>query len=417
MGLNQCEIIIGLTGSIGSGCSTVAKSLATEGFEQISLSNPIKKKFEEIYNQKPTLEDFGPRWREELQEIGNRGRKGEFNNGVASSDYWINLAINSITSKRVVIDGIRNLGEVAALRNRFSNFWLIAVCADYEVRWARIKETETYKIEADFVRDDQRDSDEDDTFGQNVEDCVYESDYVLRNNDPLSPKSNRDKTLALKIKGEISGMLGSPDFRKAYKHEVFMATAVSQSHASGCIKRKVGALIVNEDNIPLSVGYNENPVKMNPCYLLFQGLCYKDMVMDSKLEKMKKIYCPECGKENELKPPWRCKGDIEKKCACNFKKTFFPSRNIELCTAIHAEERAIRSLHGRSAENCVMYVNTFPCFQCARYIKDAGIKKVVYVEAYPIIESKEFFKTNKIEHELFEGFKPRVFNKVFKQVY
>ncbi len=89
---------------------------------------------------------------------------------------------------------------------------------------------------------------------------------------------------------------------------------------------------------------------------------------------------------------------------------------MELCTAIHAEERAIRSLGVRSAEGCTLYVNTFPCFQCSRYIKDANIEKVVYIEAYPIKEAVDFLKKNGIIIEAFEGFKPRVFNQVFKQI-
>jgi deoxycytidylate deaminase len=201
-----------------------------------------------------------------------------------------------------------------------------------------------------------------------------------------------------------------------------MATAVSQSHASRCLKRKVGALIVDENNIPLSVGYNDNPVRMESCLTLYNGQCYKDMVMESKLEKMGPLYCPKCAKKHEsLTKPWICDGTIKteetkKPCRYNFKSNFFPSRNMELCTAIHAEERTIRSLGGRSAEGCTLYVNTFPCFQCSRYIKDADIKKVVYVEAYPIREAVDFLKKNGIIIEAFEGFKPRVFNQVFKQI-
>ena len=69
--------------------------------------------------------------------------------------------------------------------------------------------------------------------------------------------------------------------------EVSMATAVSQSHASRCLKRRVGALIVDEESsIPISVGYNDNPVGMLSCSDLNNGQCYKDMIMESKLEKM-----------------------------------------------------------------------------------------------------------------------------------
>ena len=59
---------------------------------------------------------------------------------------------------------------------------------------------------------------------------------------------------------------------------------------------------------------------------------------------------------------------------------------------------------------------TFPCFQCARYILDAGIKSVVYVEAYPILESRKFLTDNGVEVIPFEGFKARAFNTVFRRV-
>ena len=210
------------------------------------------------------------------------------------------------------------------------------------------------------------------------------------------------------------------EFRRPLPSEVFMTTAVSQSHASNCLKRKVGALIVDDDNkIPLSVGYNDNPIGMESCFSLFNGLCYKDRAMETKLENIVPFFCPECGREHRaIKPPWKCncKKADGSLCRCNFKLKFFPSRNLELCTAIHAEERAILSLGPRRAEGCTIYVNTFPCLQCARHIKDAGISKVVYIEAYPIEESVDYLKMNKIDIEPFEGFKARVFNQVFRQI-
>lgn len=89
---------------------------------------------------------------------------------------------------------------------------------------------------------------------------------------------------------------------------------------------------------------------------------------------------------------------------------------MELCTAIHAEERAIRSLEGRSARNATIYTTTFPCFQCARYIADAGIKRVVYVEAYPVKESAKFLLERGIKLDPFHGFHARAYNLIFKQV-
>lgn len=419
------RIIIGLTGSLGSGCTTLSHVLANIGFQRVSISEVIKEKFKELHSGKqPTFDSFGKDWRAELQDIGNKGRKGEYisetgDKKADNSDYWINLALQKATDNGdIVIDGIRNIGEIYFLRRRYSQgeFWLVAVYADYETRWQRVLTSKIYTDGLIFKRDDQRDSDEDDDKGQSVQRCVYEADYVLKNEKKYEPKSKIDEELLSRIKGDISVMKGEP--RSPSISEVSMATAVSQSHASRCVKRKVGAVIVNEANISLSIGYNDNPVGMEPCQTLHGGSCYKDMIMESKLEKMPPFFCPECGTEHKkIGHPWRCNGQKKDNnpCRLNFKSKFFPSRNMELCTAIHAEERAIRSLAGRSAEGCTLFVNTFPCFQCSRYIKDAGIKKVVYIEAYPVKEAIDFLKTNGIMPESFEGFKPRVFNQVFKQ--
>jgi deoxycytidylate deaminase len=63
-----------------------------------------------------------------------------------------------------------------------------------------------------------------------------------------------------------------------------------------------------------------------------------------------------------------------------------------------------------------MYVTTYPCLQCARYIVDASIHKVVYVEAYPVKESADYLMRNRVKVEPFSGFKARAFNIVFKPV-
>jgi len=426
------NFVIGLTGSLGSGCSTLSKALKSKGFKRISLADPIKDKFIELHSgMEPTKDSFGDDWRAELQDIGNKGRQGEYiessveSNGSNHNDYWVDLALKSVNGSDcdIVIDGIRNSGEVKSLRERYpqSHFWLVAVYANYETRWERVKER--YPSEKVFKRDDLRDSDEDEKFGQSVQKCVCEADFVFKNEENIELDRIIPETLAERLMGHISVMKGEVS-RNPTIREVSMATAVSQSQASRCLKRKVGALIVDENNnIPLSVGYNDNPVGMLSCFDLYNRQCYKDMVMESKLEKMGPLYCPKCAKKHEsLTKPWICDGTIKTKrtkktsCRYNFKSNFFPSRNMELCTAIHAEERAIRSLGGRSAEGCTLYVNTFPCFQCSRYIKDADIKKVVYVEAYPVKEAVDFLKKNGIIIEAFEGFKPRVFNQVFKQI-
>jgi deoxycytidylate deaminase/dephospho-CoA kinase len=421
--MSKPNFVLGLTGSVGSGCTTLSKGLEKhQGFKRVSISEAIKAKFRQLHGKEPTLSSYGEDWRAELQEIGNRGRKGEFIAGVPNGKdhraYWVETVLQGVTEDRVVVDGIRNLGEVEYLEKGFTGFWLIAVCADYETRWNRINRETLYPSDRVFRRDDEADSGQGLRHGQQVQRCVYEADYFFRNVSPVEPAYDRESILAKKITEDIDIMCGK-GIRSPYPDEVFMATAVSQSNASQCKKRKVGALIVDErSHVSLSVGYNGNPVGMESCFSLFSGKCYKDMVMESKLEKSAPFHCPKCGKRHEhVAPPWLCDGQRgDKVCGCNFKRMFFPSRNMEICTAIHAEERAIRSLGQQRAEGCTIYVNTFPCFQCSRYIADVGLSKVVYIEAYPTEEAVDFLTRNRVKMELFEGFMPRVFNRVFKQI-
>ena len=192
-----------------------------------------------------------------------------------------------------------------------------------------------------------------------------------------------------------------------------MASAYAQSNSSTCIKRHVGAVITvmrDKQEIAVSMGFNENPPRVPTCSEL--EVCCKDEDMASKLKGQgKHIHCPFCGKEHKnLMEPWTCE------CGGSFKEWLHPNRNMELCTAIHAEERAVLSLDGFSAEDSKLYVTTFPCFHCARLILDAEIEEIVYVEAYPVKETSEFLIKNGVTIKPFNGFTARAFFRVFPKV-
>jgi deoxycytidylate deaminase len=285
------------------------------------------------------------------------------------------------------------------------------------VRWDRVQSEYNGNL-AEFLQADARDSDEEIDNGQQVARCIQLADYVLINETDLGSSSVRVQRLYEKLEKELKLMRrvnksarGLEFIRPPDTDEVNMAVAYAQSHMSQCLKRHVGAVIVGSNGLPMSLGYNENPEGMQPCRVAYT-FCFKDEDMHTKLEEMKGVHCPSCGyKIDAMQKSWKCP-----KCSENLKLKFFPSRNMELCTAIHAEERAIRSLHGRSAEGGTLYTTTYPCFQCARYIVDAGLKRVVYVEAYPVKESAEYLKQNDVTVEPFRGFKARAFNLIFKQV-
>lgn len=411
----QQQVVIGLTGPVGSGCTTMARLLADKyGYKLYKISDLIEA---DMKAASVTI-GTGSARRSSLQDHGNLKRKERL-------DYWVqalweNIKEDKATDQKIVIDGIRNLGEVEALRMRFPNFFLIAVCCERDQRWKRI--FERYDGDnASFNKDDRRDQNEGIPHGQNVQDCVDNADYVFANKAPHFIKvKGVDKPESKKYEHDFEKQIGDflplmeqrmGDQRPANTTEVHMAAAYALSNASRCVKRRVGAVITtvrNGQELPVSTGYNENPAGTEMC--VTEGGCFKDEKIDSWFSAQSSLFCPNCGQKID-------KPTTKTTCVCgdSIRDWLKPNRGMELCTAIHAEERAIKSLAGRTAEGGTVYTTTFPCFQCARQILDSGIKRVVYVEAYPVSETSEFLNSHGCATDPFTGFTCRAFFRVFKR--
>jgi deoxycytidylate deaminase/dephospho-CoA kinase len=415
----RSNLVIGLTGPFGSGCSTMLSVLKQEfGFVPFKISEDIREELSKSSNK--LIKKGKPGWRRVLQEHGNKQRKGD-------TAYWINKAIKRIDEKHIgdkdiVIDGFRNFKEVEEIRKIYPRFFLVAICAEKDERWKRVRDDYGGRYN-EFEDDDRRDQNEDFDWGQSVQRCVDDADYVYYNNEHLvveldegeNPDTGKiERKLKDQAKDFVPLMKEETECRPPRPEEIQIAAAYAQSHSSTCLKRHVGAVItVGRDGqqFPISMGFNENPPNIRTCKS--EAACYKDEDMNSKLQaRGKEIFCPLCGKRHKnLSDPWICKN-----CRTSLKIWLHPNRNMELCTAIHAEERAILSLGDRRPVDATLYVTTFPCFQCARLILDAGIKNVVYVEAYPVKDTKEFLKANGVEIKPFSGFTARAFFGVFPKV-
>ena len=113
--------------------------------------------------------------------------------------------------------------------------------------------------------------------------------------------------------------------------EYFMAIARLSAMRSKDPNTQVGACIVSQDNRILSIGYNGTP----------NG------------------FCDECF-------PWDREGDI---------------LNTKYIYVVHAERNAILNFRGsrKELENAKIYVDLFPCNECAKEIIQSGIKEVIYL--------------------------------------
>jgi len=401
------EAIIGLTGAFGGGCTTAAKHLRDKrGFVLLRLSDPIKTNWAETHKEVPTRPD--------LQRLGDELRQKNH------PGILVELALKAAEKggklpDKLVIDGIRNIGEVDYLRDVHGyRFTLVAVLADVDARWDRIGSDYTDKglARSDFLADDLRDRNEETEYGQQVELCVDRADILIDNSTDVS--LSRFKTKLLDFVDLITGK--KP--RSAKQAEILMNIAFSASHSSKCKKRHVGAVIADPTGQVVSAGYNENPLGTHPCVEEpeYENQCFRDIIRNNhfRLLAEKEARCPVCGEKLvfEKGPPWKCKSCAEKQEKTNLERFFFPDRALNWCTAVHAEVWAILAA-GERARKGSLYTTTFPCSQCAEKIVQSGIVKVVFTESYPDLYGANRLKLGRVELEQFEGVRSSSFERIF----
>lgn len=130
------------------------------------------------------------------------------------------------------------------------------------------------------------------------------------------------------------------------KDEYYLKIAETIAIRSTCLRRKYGAVIVNNDEI-VAAGYNGSPRGEPNC--CDTGECYRD---------------------KHAKP-------IGERAAVH-------GEQYGTCVAVHAEQNAIISAARKELQGATLYlaclsdeVDPAPCNFCDRMIKNAGIKKVV----------------------------------------
>lgn len=410
---NKDRLLVGLTGSIGSGCSTLSHSLEKLDFFRISLSDYVR----ESWRQK-TGKPIEEATKNQLQDMGNELREENGDN------YLATVAVKEISKKhkkkkRIVIDSIRNLKEVEHFRINFPNFFLIAVDSSPCFRWERVKDDyrKHNQTEDDFKKDDRRDKNEEWTrHGQQVELCVDDADVMIVNDETFATNDLALDKLKAKIEPYINLISGIP--RPPTPFEAYMNLAYSTSLMSQCVKRRVGSVIVDErKEAILAMGYNENPSPILPCISKYFQ-CYRDILKVSYFNSLEAHgeKCPSCKQPiKNVHLPFLCKNKIDGNGTCNFDldKHFLKDRAMGKCTALHAEERAILTAGSRTIEGCTIYTTTFPCFTCAQKIVFSKLNSVVYVEPYPDSESIDLLKEAKVAVRKFEGIKAKAFFRIF----
>lgn len=448
-------IVLGFTGSIGSGCTYIAKALseAFPKYKYYKLSDIIRNHLRtEAGISDPTVEQLQNKGDELRREHGREYLAKELCDSIKDDD-----------ADEIIIDGIKNAGEVEYLRY-FPFFFLFSIQADRAVRKSRsVGKDCVFATEEAFLKADTRDENEDDEYGQQVKECNYLADIIKLNNEnlpayPDTRKQEYAREIYERFVYDIENLRSrgtSPESRPTVK-EFAMNAAYAASKLSSCQKRKVGAVIVDlqiEKNgnggqnryrvteIPdiISTGFNEVPLGAYKCiYHPDFYACYRDHRQEKYAAKLK--FCPGCGQKMEFvsgcpdcnksyqefkKICPDCHREMESKatCGCDVFREFIPGgkqapgKLLDLCRALHAEEKALMNLLRKGAastENLVLFTTTQPCNLCANKIVTAGIKRVVFDEPYTMEEAEQTLRDGNVEVERFEGVKSLAYFRLYR---
>jgi len=165
-------IIIGITGTLGSGKGTIVKYLIRKReYTHFSVREFLLKEI-----KKRNL----PENRDSMVMVANKLRKQNSPSYITDQLYEQSLKHN----KDAIIESIRTPGEVESLRIK-GEFYLFAVDADPRIRYERIKlrNSETDQIDFDtFIANEEREMTTIDPNKQNLKKCLEMADFVLLNN-------------------------------------------------------------------------------------------------------------------------------------------------------------------------------------------------------------------------------------------
>jgi dCMP deaminase len=138
-----------------------------------------------------------------------------------------------------------------------------------------------------------------------------------------------------------------------------MGMAAITAQRTTCIRRAVGAVLLNDKGHVLSTGYNGVAAGMPHCN-------------EPKVGAVVTLYPNACPGANS------------------------PSgTNLEGCHALHAEQNALLQCRDVYAIHTA-YVTTAPCITCTKLLMNTGCKRIVFKEDYPTSGAELWAKTGKI---------------------
>lgn len=379
----------------------------------------------------------------------------------------------------VVIDSIKNPFESMYLKDRYSNYYLVAIYTENQERRERLEKNrkldrETIKLidtveqfsqlkkELEENRKNSKEKETADGDGnvesdknlgnknkskketkteralkglktipeynlqfivQNVEACIQSADIFINN----PPSDNQYIELKKTLLRYVS-LIMYPGLVLPTNIERCMQIAFAAKANSGCISRQVGAVITDSEYHLCSIGWNQVPEGQTPCiyrnlvelYRHWNTDAYSSFENDDDEDIQKLI-----GKSvKEFYETEKCKlSEVGREAAFCFKDIYKKKEQV-YARSLHAEETAFLNLTGdnkRMAEGGYLFTTSSPCVSCAKKAVYIGISKIYYIEPYPGITFNHILamgaEEKRIESILFTGAIGRAYTQLYTPLF
>lgn len=328
-----------------------------------------------------------------------------------------------------VIDAFRNPYEVEFFKRRYSEFYLIGVLRDAAERREAVQASGAISNEALEALERRERGEGVDLnartvsewmTSQNVKECLRKADlYVDNARDPSKTYPHLRHCLV-----KLISLAKSPGCIPPTEDERNMQIAMVLKQMSGCISRRVGAVVVGKDGYVLGLGWNDPPGGQVPC-----SLRTGRELVDGPPEGMFSDYERSAGfvayiQSHHYRDEPFCFREALTSVVGNGKK-------VEYTRALHAEEnsffQALRN-GGRTFSEGALYTTARTCTLCAKKAYHLGISRIVYIDEYPDIAIEQTIRVGErqIDVKRFEGitgsaymwlFEPLIPEKDFLQLY
>jgi len=312
-------------------------------------------------------------------------------------------------SNHFVIDAFRNPLEIEYFKRRYSEFYLLAVLRDQKQRHESLNLLAEDKNKIDERENRQSKSYPQNIGSQNLIECVSKGDFFVEN---IFDENKEYPYLKYNL-AKIICLAKTPGCIPPTQDERAMQMAMTARQMSGCISRRVGAVIVNDEGYITGFGWNDAPRGQPACSLRTakELIGESDDNIFSKYERS-----PEFKKhiENNCIPdqPFCFRSELVNMNASK------GAEQKEFTRALHAEENAFFQAiknSGNDLKDATLYTTDQPCNLCSKKAYQLGISRIVYIQEYPGIAKEQTIESGNrhIKVERYQGVLGSAFFKLF----